>query len=371
MPDSFYKDLMDTDLGALDTLADQWLTVHGEIKGLSQRVHDEMLVPLRNKGYWEGAAAPYAWKMIDDIERQIAAATKVADATRSMIDDAVGELKAVQRDLKDAVRRAGEQGVQVGPDGAVTPYMSRDTKLINAVQDEINDIVKRGITADQNLAFSLMSNIGTGQWFNDKPKHRDINSTNKIGEDEYNELNLALQGKNPHPQIQGDDPYSLGWDWVTGDGARDRTYHAGDKMTELIRASESMKQLRADTLHEWQTKGNAEGNVAYSISEDGKIGAAKKLVTTDLPAIITGDPEHLGEAFVGSYNLGYKVKGEDPDGSLIVEYTLENSTSNSSFLHYIGYYDWLENLNRDDGAFSSVDQKIVWAERIPPTEKQR
>ncbi|MEU6057704.1 hypothetical protein [Streptomyces sp. NPDC047097] len=73
----------------------------------------------------------------------------------------------------------------------------------------------------------------------------------------------------------------------------------------------------------------------------------------------------FGEAFVGSYSLDYRVQGEDPDGSLIVEYTLDNNTSNESFLHYVGYYDWLENFNRDEGAFSTVSQKIVWTERIP------
>ncbi|WP_318203083.1 hypothetical protein [Streptomyces sp. SCL15-4] len=33
---------------------------------------------------------------------------------------------------------------------------------------------------------------------------------------------------------------------------------------------------------------------------------------------------------------------------------LHNNTSNESFLHYVGYYDWLEKFNRDEGAFSSV-----------------
>ncbi|MFB7502434.1 hypothetical protein, partial [Streptomyces broussonetiae] len=63
------------------------------------------------------------------------------------------------------------------------------------------------------------------------------------------------------------------------------------------------------------------------------------------------------------------VKGEDPDGSVVVEYTLHNTTSNESFLHYIGYYDWLKETNRDHGVFSSEDQKIVWTERIPAKEK--
>ncbi|MFI8952254.1 hypothetical protein ACIGO6_37970 [Streptomyces sp. NPDC053750] len=53
----------------------------------------------------------------------------------------------------------------------------------------------------------------------------------------------------------------------------------------------------------------------------------------------------------------------------MVEYTLKNNTSNESFLHYIGYYDWLEKNNREEGVFSFVDQKVIWTERIPAKEK--
>jgi hypothetical protein len=379
MAETFYLSLLAVDLSALDGLADRLETIHRDIKGLAKRMHDEVLSPLRDKGYWEGAAAPYAWKMIDDIERQLESATKVADSARRVVDDAVGDLKSAQKDLKDASRRAKEKGLYINPDG--TPagdvidnvckvdLTDEEKKTIKAAELEIAQILKRGVTADRNLAYSLMADIGLGQWFNSDPLLTDIDSTKKIGEAEYNALNLALQGKDPYPALSSDDPYSLGWDWVTGDGARHRDYYYGDEMTELIQSSKSMEQLRLDTLEQWRATGQPQGSVAYSISESGKLGAFKKLVTTDLPAILTGDEDHLGEAFTGSYNLNYTVKGEDPDGSLVVEYTLKNNTSNESFLHYVGYYDWLEKFNREEGVFSSVDQKIVWTERIPAKEK--
>ncbi|AXE26712.1 hypothetical protein C0216_27655 [Streptomyces globosus] len=168
---------------------------------------------------------------------------------------------------------------------------------------------------------------------------------------------------------KGEGAYSLGWDWVSGSGPRNREYHDGDTMTELIKDSVSMERLRADTLSKWQENGQQEGTVSYSISKDGKLGALRKLVGTDIPAIATADEDHLGEAFMGSYSLDYSVKGQDPDGSLVVEYTLNNSTSNESFLHYVGYYDWLENFNREDGVFSTIDQKITWTERVPAEGK--
>ncbi|MFG3366486.1 hypothetical protein ACGF0K_16070 [Streptomyces sp. NPDC048156] len=372
----FYREFMDADITGLDSLADQLSTLHKDIKGLPQRVHGEVLVPLRNKGYWEGAAAPYAWRMIDDMQRQIDAADKVVEAMRGVVEDAVGEVKAVRRDLAAAVKRVTDKGMHVDRNGDVSPDIidgickpiekdSEDERAIKAAQREIAHLCGRAVAADRNLAFSLMSDVGLGEWFNDKPQHTNIDTTDKIGEAEYNALGRAMQGKDPYPLTQGDSPYSLGGNWVTGEGSRDKEFAAGDKMTELIRSSESMKQLRLDTLHKWQTDGSDSGAVHYSISESGKLGAFEKLVTTDIPAIVTNDKDHLGEAFVGSYSLGYDVKGEDPDGSLVVEYTLDNSTSNASFLHYVGYYDWLEKTNRESGPFSSVDQKIVWTERIP------
>ncbi|KMO93915.1 hypothetical protein [Streptomyces roseus] len=375
-----YREILDTDLDPLQKLADQWRATHKDISGLGKRVQGEMLTPLRDKGYWEGVAAPYAWRMIDDIQRQLEDATKVAAAVLGVLDDALGELKSVKTDLEAAVKRIGEQGLYVAGDGAVSTSVvggvckvvekgSDDAKAIQAAQKEINDIVRRGIAADQNLAFSLMSDIGLGQWFNGKPQHSSIDTTNTIGQEEYALLDRAMHGKSLSPDQSNDNPYDLGFAWVSGVGSRHRDYHDGDEMTELIKSSVSMEQLRADTLAQWNEGGSSEGRVRYSISESGKVGALKKLLFTDIPAIATGDREHLGEAFMGSYSVNYDVKGQDPDGSLVVQYTLNNDTSNESFLHFVGYYDWLEKTNKKDGTFSTVSQTITWTERIPAGTK--
>ncbi|GAA4909131.1 hypothetical protein ACFPM3_12080 [Streptomyces coeruleoprunus] len=372
---NFFREILDTDLEPLDKLADQWRTVHRDISGLGKRMHDEVLVPLKNKGYWEGAAAPYAWRMIDDIQRQLESATKVAAAVTGVVDDAVGELKAVRTALKDAVRRAEAKGLTVLSDGTISSVIngqckvledgSEEAKAVDNAAREIADAVRRGIVADQNLAFALMADIGLGTWFNSDPKHSSIDTTNKISEADYNAFARALKGKDPYPGYSSDSPYDLGMAWVTGSGPRHREYRDGDEMTELIRASVSMEQLRSDTLAQWRNEGKTDGTVSYSISESGKLGALKKLILTDIPAIVTADEDHLGEAFMGSYSLDYKIQGQDPDGTLLVEYTLDNKTSNESFLHFVGYYDWLSKFNREEGAFSTVSQKITWTERVP------
>lgn len=374
---AFYRELLDTDFSALDDLAGKWREVHTRTEKLPQRMMDEVLKPLRDKGYWEGAAAPFAWTLIDDIARQLTAANKVAKALSQVLDDAVGDLKIIRRDLKDAVRRARDKGLSVNDTGTVSGYLTADlflaadqrqnsTLAVHIAQEEISEICRRGIIADQSLSMTLMSDVGVGSWFNSKPQHSSIDSTNKISADEYNAYGRALEGRDPYPERQNDSPYSLGRDYVTGLGPRHQNFTNGDTMADRVQSMESMKDIRRQTVEQWEATGEKEGSAAFSISESGKIGAAKKLIGEDLPAIVTNDPDHLGEAFMGSYNVKYDIRGTDPDGSLVVQYTLDNTTSSESALHFIGYYDWLRHAETLDGPMmSAVSQTVTWTERIP------
>lgn len=105
---AFYRELLDTDFSALDDLAVKWREAHTKTEKLPKRMMDEVLKPSRDKGYWEGAAAPFAWSLIDDIARQLTASNKVAKALSDVLDDAVSDLKIIRRDLKDA----GQGGTQ-------------------------------------------------------------------------------------------------------------------------------------------------------------------------------------------------------------------------------------------------------------------
>ncbi|MET7872912.1 hypothetical protein [Streptomyces cyaneofuscatus] len=374
---AFYRELLDTDLSVLDGLADKWRDAHTRTEKLPKRMMDEVLKPLRDKGYWEGAAAPHAWSLIDDIARQLAAATKVAEALSGVLDDAVADLKVIRRELKDAVRRARDQGLTVSGSGEVSGFVTADlfvtddhrhrsATAVNAAQQEITDICRRGRIADRNLSMTLMSDVGIGPWFNSRPQHSSIDSTHRITADEYNAYHRVLDGKNPYPEGRDDSPYGLGLDYATGLGPRHKDFTNGDRMAELMQSMESMKDIRKQTVEQWETTGEEKGRAAFSISESGKVGAAKKLLTEDLPAIVTNDPDHLGEAFMGSYNVDYEVRGQDPDGSLVVEYTLKNTTSSESALHFVGYYDWLKYAEIADGpVMSAVSQTVTWTERIP------
>ncbi|PHQ50738.1 hypothetical protein BLA24_18325 [Streptomyces cinnamoneus] len=200
---SFYEELMKADFSGLETLGGKWEEVHGKINGLPGRILDEVLKPLRDKGYWEGAAAPYAWTQIDDMQRQVESAAKVAESVAKVVKDGAGELKAVQRELKDAVDRIKQKtGFSVSHEGKVsyTGTIHADTqKDVDHAQDEIIEILRRAVVTDQNLSMSLMADVGVDTWFNAKPQLTDINHTGTLGIERYNQLGLALAGEDPTP----------------------------------------------------------------------------------------------------------------------------------------------------------------------------
>lgn len=177
-----------------------------------------------------------------------------------------------------------------------------------------------------------------------------------LSDGEYNAFARVLQGKDLYPCIKDEGPYDLGLDWVTGNGPREREYsrRRDDRGDPVQR-----EHAAAASGHPHRVARTGQDRRHRQLL-DLRRRPGKKLVLTYVPAIVTADDDHLGEAFVGSYSLGYRVQGQDPDGTLVVEYTLDNSTSNESFLHYVGYYDWLENFNRDEGALSTVGQEIKW-----------
>lgn len=283
---AFYRELLDTDLSVLDGLADAWRDAHTRTEKLPKRMMDEVLKPLRDKGYWEGAAAPHAWSLIDDIARQLAAANKVAKALAGVIDDAVADLKVIRRDLKDAVRRTRDQGLAVDASGRVSGYITAEqhipmgqrvysARYAELAQEEINGIVRRGITADQSLSMALMADVGLGAWFNTGPRHSSIDTTDRISVDEYNAYHRALSGKDPYPEAKDDSPYGLGLDYVTGIGPRHKDFTNGDRMADLMQSMESMKDIRKQTVEQWEATGDKEGQAAFSISASGKVAAGR------------------------------------------------------------------------------------------------
>ncbi|MFF5423296.1 MULTISPECIES: hypothetical protein [unclassified Streptomyces] len=370
---ALYADLIGSDFGKLTTLSVTWAQVSKDIDGLARRMRDEVLKALKDKGYWEGMAAPYAWAQIDDIERQLAAAAKVAKAMEAAVKDGAEELKAIQKELKDAVARARSKGMRVGRDGAVSKVVSDggpgkdEQKEVDEAQDEINDILRRGSLVDQRLALTVQNNIGIDRWFNKGSVRSDINHTGDIGLDRINALERDQQGWEANPERNDTTPRGLLSDWITGTGRDDQHFTMGDKFTEQLRQSDSMKDIRADTIKEWEN-GNGTGRVKHKISSDGfltQVGTyAQDMAGLSGIDNLWGGDTNEAQSLLGSYDVDYEVKGVDEDGQLVVQYTLTNDTDMESFLP--GYPKWQEKLNHEHGPGRDIEETITWTERLNP-----
>ncbi|QKV91498.1 hypothetical protein HUT19_06825 [Streptomyces sp. NA02950] len=376
--EDYYESFRTADFGALDTLADKWKAVHEKIKGLDDTIRDEVLKPLRDKGYWEGMAAPYAWAQIDDIQRQATAAAKVVDAVRRSLEDGAGELKAAQKRLHAAVKGFGEEGMYVGPKGRVIVgsacdvrenLSEKDAKKRNAAQRKLNMILRDGFEADQNLAITLMANVGLDIWFNSGKVRTDINHTGSIGTDRFDQLGRELQGLDPDPRKNHLTPRTLLANWAAGTG--DDMYHFSqhDPFVEQIRKSESMDKIRSDTMEHWKN-GLAQGTLHHRISGKsfmGQVGTyAKDMAGLSGLDNLWGGDTNEAQSLLGSYDVDYVVKGTDPDGKLVVQYTLKNDTDMESFLP--GYPKWQEKLNHGSGPGADIKERMVWTERIDPAD---
>ncbi|MFI0773964.1 hypothetical protein [Streptomyces sp. NPDC021212] len=376
--EDFYQDFSTADFAALDTLATKWKGVHEKIKNLDDKIHDEVLKPLRDKGYWEGMAAPYAWAQIDDIQRQATAAAKVVDAVRRSIEDGAGELKAIQKRLHEAVKGFGEEGMYVGPKAKVIlgsacdvqeNLSDKEGKKLDAAQKKLDLILRDAFEADQNLSVTLMDNIGTDLWFNTKKLRTDINHTGGISTDRFDEIGRELNGLDPTPGKNHLTPRTLLANWVAGTGDDQYQFSQHDPFVKQLRESESMSKIRSETVEAWNG-GHAEGRLHHRIAGKsflGQVGtyAGDMAGLSGIDNLWGGDTNEA-QSLLGSYDIDYEVKGTDADGKLIVQYTVKNDTNMESFMP--GYQKWQEGFNHDSGPTADIKERMVWTERIDPAE---
>lgn len=378
---SFYHELMTTDFSVLTDLAKKWGEVVDAIDGLPGRVHKELVKPLRDEGYWEGAAAPYAWQMIDDMQRQVQKATDVARKVKKVLEDGEHDLSELRKDVKAVVKRAEDDGqglIEVTSHGVVrsTGKGARSpgtTDMVESFQNELNGVLRGGVFIDSKLAYALMSNVGLDQWFNSKPKHTNLDSTGSISPADFDAYTRVMNGESPHAEPNNATPRSTGWAWLLGKGEFEpgREFHQGDKFLEQLRRSDSMMNVHNETLAQYK-EGKLEGVSRHKISGLSRGEQIESYVKdmTGLSGIdnLWGGKTNEAQSLLGSYAVRYKVMSEEPDGSIVVRYTLNNDTDIESFTP--GYGTWQENLNKEQGLGAEIHEKMTWTERIHPVRAE-
>jgi hypothetical protein len=242
-------------------------------------------------------------------------------------------------------------------------------KKVNAAQTRLNGILREAFEADQNLSITLMENVGLEQWFNTGKVRTDINHTSGISTDRYDTLGRDMGGLGPFPSTNHLTPRTLLANWVAGTGDDHYSFSQHDPFVEQLRKSESMDGIRKQTLEGWKA-GHGEGKAKYQISGmslPDQVGSYAKDMTglSGLDNLWGGDTNEA-QSLLGSYAVDYIVKGADPDGKLIVQYTLRNDTDMESALPF--YQNWQEKANHDTGPGADIKETMVWTERIAPDD---
>ncbi|MEU1751941.1 RHS repeat-associated core domain-containing protein [Micromonospora matsumotoense] len=142
-------------------------------------------------------------------------------------------------------------------------------------------------------------------------------------------------------------PIDLGWKWIKGEfvyytpGVELQCsilvpcvewefFREGDAMTELLRRSDSMAVVMVEIIRQVEA-GEIEGvaNFHYkSMSKEER----QKHFGADVVSMLTQGAmgSDLVDAFLGSYDVDYKVVGRDPKGAKVVEIHAQNATTISS-----------------------------------------
>ena len=172
-------------------------------------------------------------------------------------------------------------------------------------------------------------------------------------------------------------PWALGWEWMTGNGPRDREFGQGHPLTDQLRDSWKIEEVAKRVTSEIAAKcvicdtSPISGRDAYSLA--GWQGVPE--FAREYSAVATlGLTGNLTVAYLGSFSIEYKVTNIlCKDGVANIEFRVFNSSTLASGIRppVIGYTDWWKNgvtpiLNAatSQGPLSKTTQVFKWKQRV-------
>jgi RHS repeat-associated protein len=177
-----------------------------------------------------------------------------------------------------------------------------------------------------------------------------------------------------HRKTDNTSAWGLGWEWLTGTGAREHHFKDGDPFTKMLQKHEHIQDTRDKIVnglanHTIKLKNPYTNNYALG----GLSGVPKYL--RDYSTLMTGGlTGNIAVTFLGSYGLKYEVLSiDEQSGTAQVHFHMDNASTIESATHppVIGYTQWWSNnigkpLNDffSSGAMSKTVQTADWTETI-------
>ncbi|MZD59449.1 ALF repeat-containing protein, partial [Streptomyces sp. SID5606] len=181
----------------------------------------------------------------------------------------------------------------------------------------------------------------------------------------------------PIEHRNSNNPWELGWSWLTGNGPRTQCFGPNDEFTGIYREHEHTKGVLAYFLREWQRTGKFEmgHTYKYDYTLSGPEGAGKYL--TDYGTLTTGGlTGNLAYTFLGSHQVRMTPIRKNSDGSVTWRYTAYNESDIESATHppVIGYTEWwsdtvgafVDKVVGDEGPLSPKNQVIEFDVTLGP-----
>ncbi|MFE1349913.1 hypothetical protein ACFW57_35585, partial [Streptomyces sp. NPDC058757] len=268
-------------------------------------------------------------------------AAEAANSAQTASNAAAAAVKASSVARKAATRavRSAEIAARYATDAAISATIARKQAL-----EAGKDAVAAAQAATQ--AYILVAQAAVREAIQ---KAID-NATVPVGDDK-GELPVGAEscltpfGK-PIPSGNGNNPFELGWSWLTGGGDRSQCFGPDDGFTKLYRE------------HPWTSKTldyfagrvqSGDYTLGHTYMYDYSLGGFQGLkwlrdigATQPADGFLTGYTGNFAYAFLGSQQIRMTPIRKNADGSVVWRYTAYSAQSFESATRppVIGYQDW-------------------------------
>src|SRR6185312_3497327 len=192
-------------------------------------------------------------------------------------------------------------------------------------------------------------------------------------------LNVTVQqrydwsGRN-HSVKEYKNPYSVGWEWLSGTGERTHHFTPGDPFTELLKQHSHIQETRGKIMSDLQNKTIALNQPTHDDYELGGWKGIPKYIGDYSTLLTFGATGNLAVTYLGSYKMTYTITYVNIEKRVAtVNFHVYNSSTINSAIHppLIGYTQWWNNnigepLNNhfSKGPLSKTEQIFDWTELI-------